>query len=482
MTESTSRPALVAARRRQGWTQPQAADKIQVALTTWQRWEWGQSTPRTPQIARIARAFGMDCERVHAWFSDQTEPADTTPGRGSAAASSPDQDGPRLGEVRVPWLASQLTHPAVADTVEAASHLWRWNVDPSRRALLASLPFVPEALHEWAFSITLDPSPDSRAHCGSGRAVGVGDVHRLYDAVDAFVTMDHQFGGKLTRPAVCHFLDSEVTPLLQGRYSDEVGSQLMSAAASMTALAGWEAYDLAEHGLAQAHYGQALALAKAADDPLTLAWILATVSQQACDLHEPRLAVRLARAAQAVSHHSTSSPRVRAMLLVREARALAVGVDLSTTPDLHTVARVERLLGAAEDSFAAAAPGDHDPRWASDTSRAELTAEAGFVRRMIGHHQRAADDAQTALEGFDPRFVRSRQFNLIHRGRALLELGELDAALDIARQALPLSINQRSARSLSLVKSFNQCLTPHDREPVVIDWREHLRTVVPSVA
>lgn len=479
MAEPTHlRHELIAARNDRGWIQAVAAERVGVAESTWQRWEHGKVTPHLPQMVRVAEAFEVPLERVRSWFAhsapaeERTEPADVT--RPAVEHLDAVHD-----DLSVPWLRARVSHSVLADTVEVASELWRWDVDPSRRALLSSLPFVPAALREWVASITLDPGPNSRGHTGtSGRAVGIEDVHRMHDAIDAFVDMDHRYGGKLTRPAIVHFLDTEAAPLLNGRYTDEVGSQLMSAAAAMTALAGWSAYDLAEHGLAQSHYGQALALAKAADNPLTSAWVLATASQQAIDLQQPELAIRLARAAQ-LAGQDVASPRVRAVLLLREARASAVEVELAETPDHNAIARVERLLGAAEDAFAAVTSDDDDPRWAHDLTHAELMAEAGCVWRMIGRHQRAADHAQTALDDFDSTFVRSRQFNMIHRGQALLGLGELDAALTTTRQALPLSINQRSARSVALVRSFNEQLNEYAGDPDVEDWRDQLRVALP---
>lgn len=483
MAEPTRhRQALITARDDRGWTQAMAADRVGVAVSTWQRWECGKIMPHGPQMARIAGAFEVDLVVVRSWFAQGTARAVERPVAADVEQLvSADADAVEA-DPSVPWLRARLTHSSLADTVEVASDLWRWDVDPSRRALLSSLPFVPGALREWAASITLDPGPDGRAHSGnSGRAVGIEDVHRVHDAIDAFVDMDHRYGGKLTRPAIVHFLNVEVAPLLQGHYSDEVGSQLMSAAAAMTTLAGWSAYDLAQHGLAQSHYGQALALAKAADNPLTSAWILATASQQAIDLKHSKLAVRLARAAQ-MAGHDVASPRVRAVLLLREARASAIDVEFAETPNQSTITRVERILGAAEDAFTASTPGDEDPRWAHDLDHAELMAESGCVWRMIGQYRRAAEYAQAALNEFDSTFVRSRQFNMIHRGQALLGLGELDAALAVTREALPLSINQRSARSVALVRTFNRQLNAQATEPSVRDWRDQLRATLPSVA
>ncbi|MGJ6963009.1 hypothetical protein ACSDR0_13970 [Streptosporangium sp. G11] len=61
-------------------------------------------------------------------------------------------------------------------------------------------------------------------------------------------------------------------------------------AAGMTELAGWTAFDLGHHGKAQHHFGQALKLAKAGNDPLAGAWVLMTLTQQAIYLRQPRWA------------------------------------------------------------------------------------------------------------------------------------------------------------------------------------------------
>lgn len=308
------------------------------------------------------------------------------------------------------------------------------------------------------------------------------DVHQVHDAVDAFMAMDHRFGGGLVRPAIVDYLHTRLAPLLSGRYSDEVGGRLLTAAAVMTGLAGWEAFDLNQHGLAQAHYGQALRLAKAADDPLTAALMLMSLAQQAVDLKQPHLAVRFARAARMSGSHGNAGVRLQAALLVREARATALSVDLADTADPQTITRVERLLGRVEASFADFADDDTEPHWAYDLDETELTAEAGCVWRMIGRYRRAEACAVHAVDEFDAAFARSRQFNAIHRGEALLGLGELDAAIASARHGVAMTSTLQSARSVALLKGFDEQLEPHSREPRVQQWRAELRTALPTMS
>lgn len=452
------RHELAAARRRRGWSQEDAAERVNVATSTWARWERGEVCPQASQRADLAAVFGVPLEEVARWIDwVEEQPVDPL----------------------TLLLGGDVNQSTLAAIVEGARELWRTDVDPSRRALVSALPFVPAALSEWLLSYIVDPAPESRAHVATSvRTVGMEDVHQVHDAVDAFMVMDHRFGGGLVRPAIVDYLHTRLAPLLAGSYSDEVGSRLLTAAAVMTGLAGWEAFDLGQDGLAQAHYGQALRLAKAADDPLTAALMLASLAQQAVDLQQPELAVRLARAARMSGDQGNAGVRLRATLMVREARATAVAIDLAETPDPHTVSRVERLLGKVEASFADFSDDNEEPHWAYDLDETELTAEAGCVWRMIGHYRRAEACAVHALEGFDAAFARSRQFNAIHRGEALLGLGELDAALDSARQSVALASGLQSARSVALLQSFDAQLEPHAREPKVRQWRKDVRAAV----
>jgi transcriptional regulator with XRE-family HTH domain/tetratricopeptide (TPR) repeat protein len=424
-----------------------------IAASTWARWERGEVDPRPDSRARLVEMFAVTPEEVERWIAgEEAQP--------------------------VPWLSSQIGHLSLADTVDAAAELWRWDVgiDASRRRLLAALPFVPAVLNEWLVSWAYDPPELTRAHAGAGPAVGMDDVQRVNEARQAFSTMDHQFGGGLVRPAVVDYLNAQVTPLLAGTYTDAVGKGLLTAAASMTELAGWEAYDLGRHGLAQAHYGQALRLAKAADDPLTTAMVLSILAQQASDLRQPEVAVRLARAARQAGEQAHACPRVRAGLLVREARATAVGVELADTLDTHAAARVHMLLSQAEKSYAAANPGaDDEPPWAWDLVPAELTAEVGHCWQMIGEHDRAEACTTRALRGFGSQFPRSVQLNTVHLAKTLVGKNELDAALHHARAAVPMAQRLKSTRCTAWIRDFDRDLEPHAREPRVREWRAYLR-------
>ncbi len=50
---------LVAARKRLCWTQEQAAEELQVGLTTIHRWEKGEVTPRGDSLRLISEKYGL---------------------------------------------------------------------------------------------------------------------------------------------------------------------------------------------------------------------------------------------------------------------------------------------------------------------------------------------------------------------------------------------------------------------------------------
>ncbi|TMQ90991.1 helix-turn-helix transcriptional regulator [Actinomadura soli] len=446
------RPGLIAARSRRGLTQEAAAEEAGVSATTWARWEQGKQGIRLHSRTRLTEMFGVPLSEVDRWADgQQAEPV-------------------------VPWLSEEAGFSSLADTVESCGELWRWDVDPARRRLLGTMPFVPAVLSEWLLSWNLDPVDELRGRVGPGTSVGMEDVRRIREATQAFSQMDEQFGGGLVRPAVVDYLNTKVAPLLEGRYSEEVGEHLASAAALMTELAGWEAYDTGSHGLAQIHYGHALQLSKTARDNLTAARILSSLAQQACDLKHPQWAVRLASAAHQAGHDAQAPPRVMAHLLLQEARAAATAITLADTRDVHGEARVHRLIGDAETTFAQAAPGDHEPTWISYFTQPEFIACAGLCWQMIGEYPRAAQCADQAVHGLNPRFPRAIQLNTVHLATARLGMGDLDYALAAAKDAVPMANALTSRRSVEWVRDFDTRLAPHADEPQVKDWRDFMRS------
>ncbi|WP_181019992.1 helix-turn-helix domain-containing protein [Nonomuraea typhae] len=462
-----SRPGLIRARLQRGLTQEQAAGQIGVSLSTWARWERGTQNVRPFYRKVLAEQWDAKSGEVDAWFQ-VTACSSLTP----CADVAIDDAG----------LAEPMFQ---ASSVETARQLWRLEMDTSRRHLLAALPFMPSLLSEWLVSWAYDAPTTTGSggvrteHKQTVRQVGAADVARVREARQAFSQMDHQFGAGLVRPAVTDFLDSQLSAMLAGTYRNDTRGELLSAASSMTQLAGWMAYDLGHHGQAQRHYGQALNLAKAADDQLIAAYVLAALAQQACDLGHGRWALRLATAARDAGRQAGAPPRVEALLMLRQARAEAVTAQTADQRGAHARRQVGLLLSQAERHFSQG-PNDRDPFWSASFGQAELAAEAGYCWQCVGEHRKAADLAEQALAGFGTSYARSTQFNRVHAAHAYLDLGDLDHALALATPAIPAAKELTSARAVAHIRDFADRLTPHTRVTDVQDFNDMLHDSLAS--
>ncbi|WP_424528245.1 helix-turn-helix transcriptional regulator [Sphaerisporangium viridialbum] len=438
---------MINARKRRGLSQEQAADAVQVSPTTWGRWERGVQEVRAVHRTRMAIAFQEDPAEIARWIDGDT-------------ALCPLAD---------------FWGGALTLTVKAAEELWRSELDPSRRHMLAALPFVPTAVGEWLAAWSYDPAPDSTAHRGSGPQVGMADVERISQAKQAFAQIDHQFGAGLVRPAVVKYLNGTVAPLLHGRYDDRVGSALMTAAADMTCLVGWMAFDIDRNGQAQRYFAQALRLAKAAGDPVMAAWVLGVMSHQAIYLNRPTEALRLANAAGEAARQGQAPPRLMGRLALGErAWATALQVKLSDTREGHSVKQVERLLAEAQRAYEQG-PTDREPTWLPPYDPTRISSEAARCWHLLGEHQRAIECAESALSGLRGSRTRSAQLAHVNAAEAYLGAGELEQALNFARAATPVAKSLSSPRLVERVRGFSGQLDPYGSTVQVREFRDYMR-------
>jgi len=447
-TNGRGRTELVRARKRLGMTQVEAAEALLVTPTTVSRWERGTQEIRPVYRARMAAVFGVSAEQIERWL-ECTEPVAT--------------------EL---WPLPDFADMSIESTVKAAEKLWRSELDLQRRHMLAALPFVPAAVDGWLSSWSYGAPATSVASQGSGRTVGLSDVQRIDEMRRTFSRMDHQYGGGLVRPAVVEYLNTTVAPLLRGSYDDRVGSALMTAAATLTAFAGWTAFDTGRQGLAQHYYGQALKLAKTADDQLTGAYVLTWMTYQAIHLNQPARASLVARAAVESARKAEAPPRVLGMFLVRQAWA-----EASTRPadsgDRHKIRQIEALLGEAERVYAKG-KSDRDPDWATNWDEPQFGGELGTVWELIGDNARAADYAEQAVRAFATARPRSAALNRIATAHAYLGMGELEQAVDAARKAVAEGRTLNSPRTIERVKRFDKRLKPYEKTIQVREFRAYL--------
>lgn len=298
--------------------------------------------------------------------------------------------------------------------------------------------------------------------------VGLNDVAAIRDVTVLLRSLDNRFGGGRSRPTVIQYLVDEVTPLLRyGRYSDEIGAQLFSAAAELSHLAGWMAYDMEQHGLAQRYLIQALGLARAGGDYAFGGEILAGMSHQAAYVGRPGDAVDLARAARITARRARLAA-LEAEAVVMEAHAHALRGDRR----LSTLA-----LGAAEGTFDRV--NDDVPAWLTYFDTAYLAARMSACLLALDELEPAEGHARRSLDMADG-YARGRMFNVALLARIHARQGHVEQACEEGHRAVALASPLHSARTGHYLRELRLELRPHRDAPAVREFSAAARRRLPS--
>ncbi|MFZ3493081.1 regulator [Streptomyces sp. 5.8] len=434
------------------------------------------------RVTQLGREHGLDLRydktSVARWLRGQ-QPRGATPalivevftrrlGRSVSAQA--------LGfNVCAPEYAGLELADSLEQTLDIASGLWRKDSDGN--PALGKIAFTPAGLvvpsRDWLIGRANEPvgrpapAALARPHlpvqsrtgipvqrqtgAGVGRQVTGGDIAALRSAGELFHALDQTYGGGHARRALVSYLTDEVEPMLRGTYGEATGRRLFSAAADLTRLAGWTAYDVTAHGLAQRYFVQALRFTEAAGDRVYGCYVLVTMSSQAIYLGHGREAVQLARVAQQ-GVGAGAPPVVQAMLHSAEARGYAAcGEARSCTASL---VRAERALSSVR-------PGDEVPHWARFYDEGQLAGEFAHCHRDLHQYRACAQHAERSLQLRAPGYARSRLLCRMVLATAHLGLGELDHACALAAQAAQQASQMRSVRAMEYVRAFERRLGPY---------------------
>ncbi|MGW8875679.1 hypothetical protein [Streptomyces mirabilis] len=352
------------------------------------------------------------------------------------------------------------SYPASPDAaIRGVGQLWRADLN-GYEPLLQAKPSEP-AWNEASLRWLVAPEPAIPQQRQDGLRVGLGDVAAIKTTADMFSQLDDRFGGEHARRAVIQYLSNEVDPLLQGRYTEEVGRTLFSTVAEATLLAGWMSYDACHHGLAQRYFLQALRLAQDANDRRFAGSVLSAMSHQATFLGHYTEAATLARAAL-MGISPVATPTLRAQFHAMEARALARTGD---------VRACEAALSAATRALESRNNGD-EPEWISYFDEAELAAEAAHCFRDVNSARQAVAHAENAMSG---NHVRSDFFATMVLADAHLRAGEAEEACRVALDAMDLGEQLKSARCVSYLAEFRRDLSAAGPSAAARDLAEETR-------
>ncbi|MFG3525124.1 sporulation protein [Streptomyces sp. NPDC047917] len=323
---------------------------------------------------------------------------------------------------------------------------------------------VPPAVPPTAISTTSDISP---------LRVGHSDVSKLREAAQDARRWDSKYGGGDWRSSmVPECLRVDAAPLLLGSYSDEVGRALFGAAAELTRLAGWMAFDTGQQEAAQRYYIQALRLARAAADVPLGGYVLASMSLQATYRGFADEGVDLAQAA-VERNRGLATARTMSFFRLVEARAHAKAND---------AAAAGSALKAAEGWLERSRDGDADPSWLGFYSYDRFAADAAECHLDLKAPRQVRRFTEQALSRPTEEFVRSHGLRLVVSAVAELESGNLDAACAAGTRAVEVAGRISSARTTEYVRDLLHRLEPYGHEPRVAELRERARPLLVAPA
>ncbi|MBS2545498.1 helix-turn-helix domain-containing protein [Catenulispora sp. NL8] len=236
-------------------------------------------------------------------------------------------------------------------------------------------------------------------------------------------------------------------------------SRAYSLAAEASRQVAWNLFDNKRHAAAEQYYHMALRSSAEANDVLTGAYSMSFMAIQHYTEGDPNDAVKLLETAEETTRHR-ATPRMRAMLAARKARALSKAGDRRRCAQALTTARDLLDLG----------PSDEDPEYLYWVTRGEIEMIAGSSALELGDPAHAVHCFNTAVRAESPEEVQYPKGHAIYLARAAeahLALHDLDAAVDQARHAGKCLGSVESARSSSTLARLRRQLGEHRGHPTV---------------
>lgn len=274
--------------------------------------------------------------------------------------------------------------------------------------------------------------------------------------------LDDGHGGELVLRTVTHRLSLASDMLAESSYEAGIGRRLLSVVGQMAQLAGWLGFDLGRHGIAQRMYLLGLRAAAASGDRQLGALILSCIAFQQTWRNRPHDAVAIMSTVTR-QLRGTATPRVRALIAMREARAFA------------TAGMAREASAALDRAHDGVARGHHenDPAWTYWMDETVLTSEAGRCFLQLGDIRQAESKLANGLAQLGDETSRDRvlyglSLALAH-ARAQGSQQDLELACYEANRVLPMLPIVGSVRCRNLIATIRTELRPHRKTASVRD-------------
>ncbi|WP_433393439.1 hypothetical protein [Micromonospora sp. KLBMP9576] len=359
------------------------------------------------------------------------------------------------------------SYPASAShAIDTAEKLWALlakQLDSSPAGTFHSGDALRAAL-AWRYD-----RPDERVARSGRQLVTRADIQSLYALAEHFMNLDRRHGGgsPRTRAIMADFLVRQVAPMLRGTYTEAIGRDLMRATATLAGQLAFMFYDAGAHTSAQQHLTIALRLAKAADDRLYGAHLLANLATQAVYLGHTQDAARLAEAA--IDGAGRAPAAVRARLYTTAASAYGRAGERRAC---------ETALTKAEQAIDRTDTGEI-PRWATYFSPAHYAGTALKCLSDLRLPEQALRHAPVAI-ALTNQNARTLALHTALIAMTYARAGDIEAACHWGRELGRHLPDVRSVRVTHRIRELTTALNAYQAVPQVNALLETLRAPVPN--
>jgi len=263
------------------------------------------------------------------------------------------------------------------------------------------------------------------------------------------VELDNQYGGTDLASLAIRFFRSLHHQLGIGAYRPTIERDLQAVVGELAEVAGWLLYDADRQTDVRRMNQEALYFSRLAGDRQMELLTLQNSSMHAGFLGRPLEALHLAESV--LQGRDRLTPRVKALFLVRKARALAQGGD----------DQAMQLFDAVRSHFQDGGC-DSDPKWAWWVDERELAWHEGMAQLHLGRPTVAAELFERSVASTKPHEVRSRYLHLAYLLGAQTRISAWRDAEESLRQLTPLANEVASQRTAVLLsKSLPRLCEPH---------------------
>jgi hypothetical protein len=254
------------------------------------------------------------------------------------------------------------------------------------------------------------------------RADAERQLTALRESVPRLQQLSDQYGGTDALRELAVKLAGRADHLVQSQLASyEITQQAQSLAAQFSMMAGWLHLDGGDQSAARLHWQHAHYQPQLANDLETEVFALTSLSNQATfSLHRAPEGLLLPQRALSIAS-GWASPRLKSLLLVREAAAWAAR---------HETSQFDRMQRLAANLLPDS-PSDDDPNWLDFYDRAEFDGLRALSYGLLGDSTRSESLYREMIDRIPPHLQRNRLLYTTLLARSSVSKGDIVGATEV---------------------------------------------------